>query len=184
MGGFGVCFTDDLLRIDDVQLVKQSCTAVSVEFDDASVADFLDRQVDAGRRPQQCMRHWIHTHPGHCARPSTIDEATFGRVFGRSDWATMFILAEEGQTYARLQFNIGPGGACEPAVEIDCSHPFPGSDRDAWDQEYLANVLVADWMWEPQPAPQSGAPCEVPESWYDAWHAYADDQFMEMFADG
>ena len=36
----------------------------------------------------------------------------------------MFILAEEGQTYARLQFNVGPGVAQELAVEIDYSQEF------------------------------------------------------------
>ena len=47
-----------------------------------------------------------------------------------------------GQTYARLRFNVGPGGAIETPVEVDCSRPFSGSDLDAWEQEYLANVGV------------------------------------------
>jgi proteasome lid subunit RPN8/RPN11 len=109
VGGFGICHSDDLLRIDDVQLVQQNCTQVTVEFDDQSVADFFDRQVDAGFRPEEFARVWIHTHPGTSARPSQTDEDTFARVFGSSDWALMFILAQEGECYARLQFNIGPG---------------------------------------------------------------------------
>jgi hypothetical protein len=52
----------------------------------------------------------------------------------------MFILAQQGQTYARLRFNVGPGGAIEMPVEVDYSRPFSGSDLDAWEQEYLANV--------------------------------------------
>ena len=48
VGGFGISAADDLLFIEDVQLVRQVCTMASVAFDDASVADFFDRQVDAG----------------------------------------------------------------------------------------------------------------------------------------
>ena len=70
VGGFGICRSDDLLMIDDVQLVEQVCTQVTVEFDDESVADFFDKQVDAGLKPEQFGRIWIHTHPGDSARPS------------------------------------------------------------------------------------------------------------------
>ena len=52
----------------------------------------------------------------------------------------MFIAAGEGQTYARLRFNVGPGGAIEIPVEVEYRSPFSGSDLDAWEQEYLANV--------------------------------------------
>lgn len=108
VGGFGVTASDDLLLIEDVQLVKQVCSWAHVEFDDESVADFFDRQVDAGRRPEQFARIWVHTRPGDCPRPSMIDEEAFDRVFGRPDWAVMFILACGGQSYARLRFNVGP----------------------------------------------------------------------------
>ena len=64
VGCFGISPPADRLLIDDVQLVRQSCTAVSVVFDDASAADFFDRQVDQGRHPQQFGRIWLHTHPG------------------------------------------------------------------------------------------------------------------------
>ena len=74
-----------------------------------SVADFFDRQIDLGRRPEQFARIWVHTHPGKSPEPSGTDEATFARVFGRSEWAFMFILARGGQAYARLRYNVGPG---------------------------------------------------------------------------
>ncbi len=70
----------------------------------------------------------------------TLSTAEFDRVFGRSDWAVMFIVAREGQTCARLSFNFGPGGAIEIPVKVDYSRPFSGSDMGAWEQEYLANV--------------------------------------------
>ena len=140
IGGFAIAAGEDLLLIEDVQLVKQTCTPVSVAFDDESVADFFDRQVDRGRQPQQFARVWAHTHPGNCPQPSGVDEETFERVFGRSDWAVMFILASGGATYARLRFNVGPGGEIVIPVQVDFAQPFAGSEQDAWEQEYLTNV--------------------------------------------
>ncbi len=109
-------------------------------FEDESVADFFDSQVDRGLKPEQFARIWVHTHPGDSPQPSMTDEDTFARVFGRSDWALMFILARGGQTYARLRFNVGPGGELEIPVDVDFDQPFGGSDHAAWEQEYVANV--------------------------------------------
>ena len=89
VGGFGIAASDDLLFVEDIQLVKQVCSWAHVAFDDESVADFFDRQVDAARRPEQFARIWVHTQPGDCPRPSMTDEETFRRVFGRADWAVM-----------------------------------------------------------------------------------------------
>ena len=46
VGGFGVAAHDDLLLVEDIQLVKQTCSWAHVAFDDESVADFFDVQVD------------------------------------------------------------------------------------------------------------------------------------------
>ena len=56
VGGFGISAADDLLYVEDIELVRQVCTGVSVAFDDQAVADFFDRQVDQGRRPEMCGR--------------------------------------------------------------------------------------------------------------------------------
>ena len=101
IGGFGITSSEDLLLVEDFVTVKQEDTAVSVSFDDEAVADFFDAQVDAGRKPEQFARVWCHTHPGECAQPSSVDEETFGRVFGHCQWAVMFVLARDGKTYAR-----------------------------------------------------------------------------------
>lgn len=140
VGGFGITPADDLLYVEDVRLVRQVCTGVSVRFDDAAVADFFDEQVDAGRKPEQFARLWLHTHPGNSPQPSSTDELTFTRAFGSADWAVMFIVASDGPTYARLRFNVGPGGAVELKAAVDYSRPFAGSDQAAWEAEYLANV--------------------------------------------
>ena len=147
VGGFGISSADDPLLIEDVQLVRQVCDLASVSFDDDSVADFFDRQVDAGVSMARCGRVWLHTHPGDSPQPSMTDEDTFARVFGRTEWALMFILARGGRSYARLRFHVGPGGDIELPVQVDYTRPFTASDHEAWLAEYQANVE----FWEALP---------------------------------
>ena len=142
VGGFGIAPIDDLLLVEDIQLVRQRTSWAHVEFDDESVADHFDRNVEAGRQPEQFARIWIHTHPGDRPEPSLTDEETFDRVFGRSDWAMMFILARGGDNYARLRFNVGPGGEILVPATVDFSVDFSASETDEWEQEYAANVFA------------------------------------------
>ena len=151
VGGFGVAMPDDLLLVRDFVTVKQDATLASISFDDTSVADFFESQVVAGRKPEQFARIWLHTHPGDSAQPSGTDEGTFDRVFGRCQWAVMFILASSGKTYARLRFNVGPGGSIQVPVEMELSRVFGPSDHEAWAREYAANVRSVGW-------PQRGTP--------------------------
>ncbi len=143
IGGFGIATPDDLLVVEEFATVLQKTTAVSVSFDDAAVADFFDDQVERGRKPEQFGRIWLHTHPGDCPLPSPVDEGTFTRVFGGCDWAAMFILARGGKTYARLRFNVGPGGDLLIPVTVDYSLPLGASDHQAWSKEYGKNIQVA-----------------------------------------
>ena len=151
VGGFGVTSADDLLCVEDFVLIRQTCSPVTVAFDDDDVAEYFDRQIDAGLRPPCFGRVWIHTHPGTSAEPSCVDEETFARVFGRSDWAVMAILARGGQTHARLQFHTGPGGSLRIPVAVDWSQEFTGTDWRAWADEYVNHVhddgrLMNQWF--------------------------------------
>jgi proteasome lid subunit RPN8/RPN11 len=140
IGGFGIARAGDPLFIEDVVLVRQSCTAITVRFEDEAVADFFDRQIDLGRKPESFARVWIHTHPGNSATPSHVDERTFRRAFGACDWAVMAILARGGESYARLRFNTGPGGELLIPVRVDYRTPFRCSDEAVWEAEYHACV--------------------------------------------
>ncbi len=146
VGGFGITDPDDLLLVKDFVTVKQRVTGVSVKFDDQGVADFFDRQVDLGRKPEQFARIWCHTHPGMSPEPSGTDEQTFQRVFGGCHWAVMAIVAQDDSTYARLSFNVGPGGQVLIPVEVDYTAPFEGTDHEVWDAEYAANVKAVSDM--------------------------------------
>ncbi len=140
IGGFGISDADDLLFVNDFLTVKQEVTVASVSFDDNAVADFFEDQVDAGRKPEQFARIWLHSHPGDSPSPSGTDEETFCRVFGKCQWAVMFIVANGGKSYARLRFSVGPGGQIVIPVEVDYSHSFGPSDQEAWEVEYKANI--------------------------------------------
>jgi hypothetical protein len=155
IGGFGVSAEDDLLYVEDFVTVRQQVSPVTVRFEDAAVADWLDGCVDRGISPARCARIWLHTHPGSSVTPSDTDEETFARVFGRCDWSLMFILGRTGQTYARLAFAAGPGGALSVPVQVDwaawpkvlagCAGSLPAL-VEQWQQEYAANVQVQVWQ--------------------------------------
>lgn len=153
VGGFGITRPDDLLFVTDVVIVKQKVTVVSVSFDDSSVADFFEHQVELQRKPEQFARLWLHTHPGESPNPSMTDEATFERVFGKCDWSVMFILAQNGASYARLHFKAGPGGDLKIPVYIDYSGEFEASDFKGWTQQYKDNVAKEAPVLPPKELP-------------------------------
>ena len=156
---FGITRPDDLLLVESVAMVRQVCTPTTVSFDDASVADYFDEQIDLGQTPETCGRIWLHTHPGSCPNPSITDEETFERAFGTPDWAVMFILAQGGATYARLRMNVGPGCNKRLTVEVDYETEFPESDQELWEAEYEAAVTVHD-PFTRHPLSHTGDPFE------------------------
>jgi len=70
---------------------------------------------------------------------------TFERVFKKCQWALLFVVAQDNETYAKLQFNIGPGGHVLIPVEIDYSQDFGSSAHDLWDTEFAAHVKATEW---------------------------------------
>ena len=80
VAGFGLSHPDDPLYLEDVLVVRQRCTPMTVRLNDAAVADLFDAMIDAGVPLARCARIWIHTHPGASAAPSGTDEETFARV--------------------------------------------------------------------------------------------------------
>jgi len=185
IGGFGVTGIDDLLFVKEFATVKQEVTGVSVKFDDGAVADFFDSQVDLSRRPEQFARVWLHTHPADSPSPSAIDEETFQRVFNNCQWAVMFVLAQNSKTYARLSFNVGPGGQVLIPTEVDYSEDFGASNREIWDAEYAANVKTTDWLTtrsaqEASPTRNELSGCALPYDFIDEFERMepAERQFV------
>src|SRR5262249_52508923 len=139
VGAFGRSDAAVPLYVEELLVMKQRTTAVTVVFDDTAVADLFDTMADAGVPPGRFARVWLHTHPGASVTPSQVDEETFDRVFGACDWAVMGILGRTGRTYARLRFRAGPGGAVDLATAVDWSawpayaqSPDLFDDLDRW----------------------------------------------------
>ncbi len=145
IGGFAISADDNPLYVEQFQTVMQGTSAVSVEFADSAVADYFDQCIDAGMKPQQFARVWLHTHPGDSPEPSSVDERTFAEVFGKCDWSVMFILSRTGRTYARLAFNAGPGASIQIPVTVDWER-WPQRLEDLqehvaqWRHEHEANI--------------------------------------------
>ena len=144
VGGFAISATNDLLLVEDVRLVKQQCTAASVQFTETAVRELFAEPLCDLQRDNHAGRIWIHTHPGECARPSEADEETFARCCSTVSWAVMFIIAASGDTYARLQFNIGPRCSRRLLVDVDYAGEFRQADFAGWKSEYDAKVQVID----------------------------------------
>src|SRR5438874_13216786 len=64
VAGFGLSHPDDPLYLEDVLVVRQRASAVTVAFDDVAVADLFDAMADTGIPPARFARVWLHTHPG------------------------------------------------------------------------------------------------------------------------
>jgi proteasome lid subunit RPN8/RPN11 len=147
VAGFGLSAEHDLLYLEDIVVIGQHASPVTVALDDVAVADFFDHMVDLGIPPDRFARIWLHSHPGASATPSSVDEATFTRVFGACDWAIMGILSRAGNTYARLQTHAGPGCRQELPIAVDWQswpQQLAGGSLDSqvtlWHQEYLQHV--------------------------------------------
>lgn len=100
VAGFGLSAIHDPLYVEEILVIEQRATAVTVAFDDG--VSLFDRMTDLEIAPHRFARVWLHSHPGASAAPSSVDEATFSRVFGVCDWSVMAILSRTSATSARL----------------------------------------------------------------------------------
>lgn len=148
VGMYGITPTEDPMLITDVRLVKQECTGATVELDTEDSGKFVERMLDEGLAPWQCQNIWIHTHPGNCPEPSGTDKDNFKKNFSHPNWAVFFILANGGQTWCEVQFNVGPTCrvTCEHSVVYEGN--FRGTDKEAWQEEYKKNVTKQKWNFK------------------------------------
>ena len=154
VAGFGLSSSQNPLYLEDVLVIRQRATPVTVGFDDHAVADLFDEMADAGISPSRFARIWLHTHPGSSVTPSGTDEDTFQRCFGGCDWAVMAILGRTGRTYARLRFNAGPGTSVIIPTAVDWAdwHDLACNEElsfriDDWRREYSSLVEADEFRW-------------------------------------
>ena len=53
IGGFGVSSSDDPLLVTEFHLIKQECTAATVELDDEGLGYYVEDQVELVRHPNE-----------------------------------------------------------------------------------------------------------------------------------
>ena len=140
IGFFGLTPENDPFLIQQIVIPKQEVTAVSVDFDDEGLADHLESCILEGLEPWQCMRWWLHTHPGNSASPSSTDWSTWSKAFGNCDWSGMIILAKGGDTscHFRKAVNIQQQRVvleAELDIEIETSTSF---EETQWEDEAMA----------------------------------------------
>ena len=164
ISGFCISNPNDLLLVEDIAFLQQVNTGASTLLDDEAVADHFDDQVDAGRKPNQFARIWLHTHPGAqfvnktkrnrriinddliVPSPSWIDENTISRVFGTCDWAVMFIYGGGSTGYARLVLKKPVAGQLVMPVEIRRKGKNPTKkDFAKWKEEFEKNITEKKW---------------------------------------
>lgn len=142
---FGLSRLDDLLYVEDVRLVKQKAGGASFEFDDEALSEYLYDMLQEGWQPVECMRIWIHTHPGGTS-PSSLDKETFDKTTKEADWGIMCIVGKDGEMTARLRISAGNhqlSHELQLTPVVDWSGPFKGvsqEDVNAWDKEYKTLV--------------------------------------------
>ena len=77
VGGFGLTSAEDLLLVQDILLVQQQVSAVTVAFDDTAVADLFENRVEQGHQPEEFGRA---SRPDRRARPKHVGFSGFVRA--------------------------------------------------------------------------------------------------------
>ena len=143
IGGFGISDPDDLLYIREFVTIKQEVSIVQCTIPGRlRLPISLTTRLPWAESPNNLPAVGCIRIPEGISTPSQTDEETFERVFGSCQWAVMFILSQDNQAYARISFNIGPGGQLIIPVQVDYSKPFEASDPVAWEQEFKQNILT------------------------------------------
>lgn len=138
--GFGITTAADPLTIKEIRFLPRP--EVTEPLDDAEVLGFYSRAVERELPMDRYARVWIDSRPARSARPTSVDEAIFARLFGAVPWSVLCLVAAGSATYANLRYNIGPGGAWKIPVVVDesqASHlvdPGPCFETIAQDTEH------------------------------------------------
>lgn len=145
--GFGISDPDDDLLIIDFKLVEQECTTCTIDMKADGLTEYVNQRMDEGIYPGKSFRIWIHTHPGNCPNPSSVDEEQFDEFMSDQPWVIMLIFAKDRSTYCRLGVSGGPGATQELDVEVDWSQACQDIDFTILEQEYLDLVTTRKFVF-------------------------------------
>jgi len=125
----------DNLVVESLIIPKQECSSATTEMDDESLSELGEAMTKKRVVPWRYTRVWIHTHPGESPTPSSKDWETFREIFGRSNWAIMFVLAKGGQTHCQMVLR---SDRWELYQTIPCKVLTPVGRE--WEEEYRAKI--------------------------------------------
>lgn len=185
VAAFGISSRSDITYIEDIRLLKQTVSGASAEFDEDDIPRYLDDMIDEGYQPLECMRIWLHTHPGHSASPSGTDEKTFEEAFGRADWAVMCILAQGGEIKAKVCLTAANGQFRHDftiPITVDCTGAFSGvtkEDVERWEDEYVKYVQCRTYVVSTSAVNRHGPSRPVQQSWHD-WSRHGQDRYDDI----
>lgn len=145
-------------RIQDVILVKQIVSTVSVDLD---MVWWADKQVELYEKdaiePWQTSA-WIHTHPQGVKKPSATDEETMAKSFGSWDFAVMIILTKDDHFYARVDFTHAFAGGIKQRYSMECpisvdwndleGEPVTRTLAEEWEEEFKTLVTSEERFWK------------------------------------
>jgi proteasome lid subunit RPN8/RPN11 len=140
ISGFGISEREDLLSIQDFKLVDQVCSAASTKMDDDGLGEYFDDMVDQGYSARECLRIWIHTHPGFSTTPSGKDEETFATRLKDAEWGVMCIVSDEKHVYTRLFTRKPVEFEIDIPTMIDWTKPIEPIDYEELNAEYKEKV--------------------------------------------
>lgn len=159
---FGITDGQDLLAVRDFWLPGQYGSVASASLDEESFAEEFEKRAQEAD-PVSFARIFLHTHPDMSPEPSGVDEKTFQEVFGKTNWAVLFILARNGETWCRCQGTVEVAGdrrvvRLEQEWEVDyglrCA--LRPEDWQEWGAEIEKKLLGKTRGWGevslPQPA--------------------------------
>jgi len=151
IGGFGLANADDYLLIEDIIIPKQTASMASVSFDKQHLAalamELADPDGEFKFNLNQCLRIWLHTHPGMGTSPSPQDIKTFTEPdhLGSTSWGIMVILSDVEEPHCQYRVKDPSGNNCffDLPVDMTVGVDFPAVDddtREGWKQEIIENV--------------------------------------------
>ena len=183
IAGFGISSQDDPFFLEDFRTIKQQASIAHFEFDDDALAVYQADMFDEGKEPADCMRLWLHTHPGNdFASPSGHDDDKFAECFGKADWAMMIIVDGGDNIYARMRINSGKTKLqVVVPTEVNYQPPFRGVDNDiliAWQTEADNNIQRAQTQLTAFTDPHR-LPAEHNHRRHEYAHCYDDDYYSQ-----
>ena len=134
----GIVDPNNKWRIIDIEIVEQESSACEVEL--LNLPDFALEMEQRGYDMEQCMRVWIHTHPGASCTPSNTDETTFDNLLSAYPYFGMIIFGRELDAYAKVGYRVGPPCNVEVKVKVDWDTNFVNVDFDQFKKDVEAKV--------------------------------------------